>query len=612
MTNLIFLTSYAFPFWVLVGLLEGEMFLLMPVINLFLLHPIVDSLITHYFPNAKKKNYFNLDGRMNSFSYGLMMLYPVVQFIILTLCLVKASQLPITSSYFWLVALATGVMTGGAGLVMAHELMHGRSQIKRNAALFLTLMCSYSHWVIEHIFGHHKNVGTKEDPATSRKNESLYFFVVRSATMQVKSAFNLKQKDFIKYWSMQIAIYGLVVALFGAKGLVLFTAQSLIAIFLLEHVNYIEHYGLERKKNEKVTPKHSWDCYSFLTNVSMFNLGFHADHHSHINKDYRHLESMHESKVMPYGITIQMLVAMVPGLWFKMMNPLLEKSATSEKYFNESLIPELSTNVFLEKYDHLKNQVINQNLFRYLKFTQMLETEVINGFFKDLIVKQYDHPLMSHFSLESAHDFLERGCKIHEEEEQHAAEVTGLLDIVQVRSQQKSQTLEKPASLTYLLNQLEEITDEREKCLNLFSFVYVSETLISQKLSVLATDKNLYQPISSFMLHHLKDEVKHSHYFGEFMLELWPTLGADEQDYLQDHINQYKALFLQPDVESIRHELTKLGVEREDVIEIVEAVRIKSFDMNFANETIASDRFMDLAIKQAQESQKNVSYISIA
>lgn len=606
MTNLIFLTSYAFPFWVLVGLLEGEMYLLMPVVNLYLLHPIVDSLITHYFPNTKKKNYFKLDNKMNSFSYALMLLYPIVQFAILVACLYRASELSLTSMQFWLVALATGVMTGGAGLVMAHELMHAKSSLKRNAALFLTLMCSYSHWIIEHIYGHHKNVGTMEDPATSRKNESLYFFVIRSATMQVVSAFNLKQREFLKYWSIQAVIYTGVFAAFGMKGLVLFGAQSLIAIFLLEHVNYIEHYGLERKKSEKVTPKHSWDCYSFLTNVSMFNLGFHADHHSNINKDYRHLESMGEANVMPFGITIQMLVAMVPSLWFKMMNPYLEK----ENYFNESLIPEFSTKVFVQKYDHLKTKVMNQNLFRYLKFTQVLETEVINGFFKELIVKQYEHPLLRDLSLEKSQELIERGCKIYDEEEEHAHSVTSLLETVQVRVKQKSQTLEQPASLQYLLNELAGIQDERQRALNLFSFVYVSETLISQKLSILATDKNIYAPISAFMLHHLKDEVKHSHYFGDFMLELWPSLNSQEQEYLHEHINDYKALFLRPDLASVRHELSELGVAAEDVTEIIEAVRLQSFDLTFANETIASDRFIDMAIKNSTKQEHVLRFIS--
>lgn len=613
MTNLIFLTSYAFPFWLMVGLLKGEMFLLMPVVNLYLLHPIVDTLITHYFPNTKKKNYFKLNGRMNLFSYILMMLYPLVQFSILLACLVKASELPMNSLSFWLVTLATGVMTGGAGLVMAHEFMHGKSALKRSAALFLTSMCSYNHWIIEHIYGHHKNVGTMEDPATSRKNESLYAFIPRSIIMQVYSAFNLKQKDFIKYWSLQIAIYAGVFAVFGAKGLALFLVQSLVAVVLLEHVNYIEHYGLERKKTEKVTPAHSWDTYSFLTNVSMFNLGFHADHHAHINKDYRHLESMPESNVMPYGITIQMLAALIPSVWFKMMNPLVEKSHKPEVYFNESLIPELSSKLFIEKYSHLKTQVVNQNLFRYLKFTQVLETEVINGFFKELIVRQYDHTLLRDMDMERAHEFIMRGCKIFDEEAEHADEVTGLLEIAQARSKQESRTLPQPASLNYLLNKLSTIENEREKALNLFSFVYVSETLISQKLSILAMDKSIYKPISKFMLHHLKDEVKHSHYFGDFIMELWPTLTASEQEYVQELTNEYKTLFLSPDVASIRYELSQLGVAQEDAVEIAEAVRIHSYNLNFSSETVASDRFIDLAIKTAKpntDSENVLRFIS--
>ena len=310
------------------GHLLGVEWVLLPFISLYVLSPFLDVLAITYFPQINDLNFFK---KVNTKVVdNAIKAYPFIQLLIFALIMIKFKNTEVNKEFI-LNALSFGVVCGGTGLMIAHELMHRKDRVSKVGAIILTGMAGYSHWIIEHILGHHKNVATPIDPCTARKNESLYAFFARSIIGQYRSAFNLNTKKFLKLKAVEILFYMTVFYFFSLPGLLFVLIQSVVAIILLEHVNYVEHYGLVREKSangkfKKVTDGHSWDSYSILTNIALLNLGFHADHHAHVNKEFTELEAKSKN-VITYGIPAQLLLSAIPSVWFSIMNPKLENKS---------------------------------------------------------------------------------------------------------------------------------------------------------------------------------------------------------------------------------------------------------------------------------------------
>jgi alkane 1-monooxygenase len=245
----------------------------------------------------------------------------------------------------------TALVTGGIGITVAHELGHKPEKIQQVYAQILLMTVSYMHFFIEHNRGHHVRVATSEDPATSRFGENFYAFWIRSVRDGYVSAWELEKsrlaKNGLSPWSLknQMVWFQLVpLAFVGIAFLtfsffqnrlvwevpVFFFGQSILAFTLLEAVNYLEHYGMERKKlatgfYEKVTPLHSWNASQTISNFLLFQLQRHSDHHAFAFKPYQILNHYDESPQLPAGYSAMILVAFFPPLWFAMMNPRLEK-----------------------------------------------------------------------------------------------------------------------------------------------------------------------------------------------------------------------------------------------------------------------------------------------
>lgn len=236
--------------------------------------------------------------------------------------------------------ISIGILTGGFGITIAHELIHRPNRRERALAEVLMLSVSYPHWLVEHVLGHHKHVATPNDPASARRGESLYAFLPRTLWGTLKSAWQLEGKRIkslgIAPWSLanrrfrysliMAAIYaGLGLGL-GAAAVLFFLAQGLIAAVLLEIINYVEHYGLARKetvpgKYERVRPAHSWNSPHRLTGYLLFNLPRHADHHYLAARPYPILRHMEDSPILPAGYATMVLLASVPPLWRRVMDP---------------------------------------------------------------------------------------------------------------------------------------------------------------------------------------------------------------------------------------------------------------------------------------------------
>lgn len=237
--------------------------------------------------------------------------------------------------------LTTGLISGGVGITVAHELGHKRSRLDRFLAQSLLMTVCYMHFTLEHNRGHHVRVATPDDPATARYGENAYRFWWRSVTQSFLHAWELENTRGATagrwlYVVLPLACCGLLTAVgfwFSAGSAwtfvpAYFLIQSVVAFTLLELVNYVEHYGITRKqlpggRYEPVNPMHSWNTSYLVSSLLLFQLQRHSDHHAHADKHYQVLDHVEESPQLPYGYPLMVLIAAVPPLWFRIMDPLL-------------------------------------------------------------------------------------------------------------------------------------------------------------------------------------------------------------------------------------------------------------------------------------------------
>lgn len=236
-----------------------------------------------------------------------------------------------------------GLMCGVIGINVAHELGHRNTWYEQLMAKMLLLTSLYMHFFIEHNKGHHRNVSTKEDPSSARYGEVLYLFWVRSVVFAYLSAWHLeseklkKQKkaflspnnEMLMFQIIQIGFTLGIGLLFGWTIMGYFILAAVMGFLLLETVNYIEHYGLERNKKgetyERVMPHHSWNSDHILGRIILFELSRHSDHHFIASRKYQILRHIDESPQMPTGYPGMMLLATIPPIWFRIMNPRIKK-----------------------------------------------------------------------------------------------------------------------------------------------------------------------------------------------------------------------------------------------------------------------------------------------
>ena len=226
-----------------------------------------------------------------------------------------------------------GIACGVLGINVAHELGHRNTWYEQTMSKMLLLTSLYTHFFIEHNRGHHKNVSTDEDPASSRRGEPSYAFFIRSVKDGWFSAWHLESERLKKtntpFWSLknemlvlqiiQILFLAAIAAVWGLKVMALFIASATIGFLLLETVNYIEHYGLRRKKiddayYEKVMPVHSWNSNHPIGRIMLFELTRHSDHHYIASRKYQVLRHFDDSPQMPTGYPGMMVLSFFPPL----------------------------------------------------------------------------------------------------------------------------------------------------------------------------------------------------------------------------------------------------------------------------------------------------------
>jgi len=246
-----------------------------------------------------------------------------------------------TSELFWLF-FGVGIITGTIGINYAHELMHQRSQLERWMADLLLGTVMYGHFRSEHLLVHHRYVGTPRDPVTARYNEGFHRFFPRVLRQCYVSAFRAEaamlarrglawwhlSNPFWRYWGLQVIALVLAFTLSGWLGVALFLWQAFIAVWQLELVNYVEHYGLTRRhlgdgKYEHVQPRHSWNATQLASNWLLINLQRHSDHHYKPSRRFPLLQtySLDDAPQLPLSYPLMTIAAMIPPVWRRVMNP---------------------------------------------------------------------------------------------------------------------------------------------------------------------------------------------------------------------------------------------------------------------------------------------------
>lgn len=339
----------ALPFWISLLLIPvalisatqgGWSIVLLPIVTWFLF-TILDAALGLNLENADPET---SDEQLKWYR-AITLIWPPLQFVLLFWVIWYANGpgdahlSPIETICLFF---GVGVVTGTIGINYSHELMHQKDRRERMLGDLLLAMVLYSHFRSEHLLVHHRHVGTPRDPVTARYNEGFFRFFPRVLMGSLRSAFRAEKEmlarkglawinrknPFLRYWALQCSMLLLAALLGGWTGLMLFIWQAFVAIWQLELVNYIEHYGLTRKhlgdgKYEHVKPRHSWNAAHRASNWLLINLQRHSDHHYKPDRRFPLLQTYAESDApqLPYGYPLMTMAAMVPPLWRRVMNP---------------------------------------------------------------------------------------------------------------------------------------------------------------------------------------------------------------------------------------------------------------------------------------------------
>ncbi len=335
-----FYYGYLMAVAAIAGLAYGGWWTLTPAALVFVVVPVLDGIIgvSLWNPNAAEEALGQADVRYR----WIMWLWIPLALAVTAAAIVHAASPHVGWPERIGLAVGIGLMNGTIGITYAHELVHRPGRIEPLLGELLLLLVSYPHFRVEHVFGHHRFVATPRDPATARFGETFYAFWPRSVGGQITSAWSLERERLarrgVSPWTTQnrmlcyavvlLTLYAALAITSGPLGTFVFALQSLVAFSSLEVINYIEHYGLLRRKNdtgryEVTQPRHSWNAGHALSNEFLINLARHSDHHAVASRRYQILRTFAADEVpqMPYGYGTMYLIALAPPLWFRLMNP---------------------------------------------------------------------------------------------------------------------------------------------------------------------------------------------------------------------------------------------------------------------------------------------------
>jgi alkane 1-monooxygenase len=338
-----YLIAYTIPALVFWTMFQGGAITWLPVLYVFIVIPLADFIV------GRDESNLTVEAEAKAkaskiYTLILWMFIPVQFGLIFTLGYLYVQEY-LAGFALMGAMLSIALSNGGIGITIAHELIHRSNKFEQLLGRILLLSVLYMHFAIEHVRGHHATVATEEDPASAKKGQSFYAFLFPGIYGQFISAWQLESErlakfkqsklslnnEMIQFMIVQSAFSFLIFYLFGFEYLILFLIVAFLSFSLLEVVNYLEHYGLERQKKsngryEKVTHHHSWNSDHILSRMFLFELTRHSDHHAVASRKYQILRTFDDSPQLPTGYPGMILLALIPPLWFKVMDPLIDKS----------------------------------------------------------------------------------------------------------------------------------------------------------------------------------------------------------------------------------------------------------------------------------------------
>ncbi|MEE4296174.1 MAG: alkane 1-monooxygenase [Wenzhouxiangella sp.] len=316
-----------------------EWVLVLPLIVVYAVVPALDMVLGEDNSNPPVSAVPRLEGDL----YYRFLTFLTVPLHYLSLCI--AVYWAATASLSWPAWLAlawSAGLVGGLAVNTGHELGHKRTKFEQILARLALAIPGYGHFGVEHNFGHHRLVATPEDSASARFGESIYSFALREIPGGLRRAITIETRrqvrrgrgfwtprnEILQSWAVTLLVHGALVAVFGLTALVFLLVHNLVAWWQLTSANYVEHYGLLRRSRqdgayERCQPHHSWNSNHVLSNLLLFHLERHSDHHANPQRRYQSLRDFPDLPRLPSGYFGMFLLAYVPALWFRVMNPRL-------------------------------------------------------------------------------------------------------------------------------------------------------------------------------------------------------------------------------------------------------------------------------------------------
>lgn len=338
-----YLLVFTLPVTVYISFYNTGILSFFPLLYAFALIPFLELFLK---PDAGNEEAEDPDSLSNKIYDWLLYLVVPVQYGFLVLFCFRVAEPGLAAADIIGRISGMGLLCGVLGINVAHELGHRTDKKEQFLAKSLLLTSLYMHFFIEHNRGHHKHVSTEEDPNSARKGEILYVFWLRSVVFAYLSAWKISfgdmekagrsrfslHNEMLQFQLIQVGLVVLIFVLFGNTVTWYFIFAGIFGFLLLETVNYIEHYGLSRKKEangryERVQPAHSWNSNHRLGRMLLFELSRHSDHHFLANRKYQTLRHMDNSPQMPTGYPGMMLLSFIPPVWFYVIHRSMKKQA---------------------------------------------------------------------------------------------------------------------------------------------------------------------------------------------------------------------------------------------------------------------------------------------
>jgi alkane 1-monooxygenase len=314
-----------------------EWMLAMPLVVVYLIVPVLDFVLGEDNSNPPASAVPRLEA---DFYYRVLTWVTVpLHYVSLFVAVYWASTSSL-SSPAWLALAWSAGLVGGLAVNTGHELGHKRTTIEQALARLALAVPGYGHFGVEHNFGHHSAVATPEDTASARFGESIYRFALREIPGGLARAMTIETRrqarrgrsfwtfrnEILQSWMITLLVQGTLVMTFGHMALVFLLIHNLVAWWQLTSANYVEHYGLLRRSShddgyERCQPHHSWNSNHVISNLLLFHLERHSDHHANPQRRYQSLRDFPDLPRLPSGYFGMFLLAYVPALWFRVMNP---------------------------------------------------------------------------------------------------------------------------------------------------------------------------------------------------------------------------------------------------------------------------------------------------